>query len=331
MPQLSKDFVEVVDAIVAFDIESDLIRTDQLGSEHDFSSSAPMFRGIQELFREVRKVSLEHYPDIYVKTWTENAGKLRTELHNIKNYSPGGTYNSRNRGQIAHRLELAYSECLKLFGSAIAIDVIRRFGTDEANTWKERIVKDQRQATEIVGELTQLRNEADLVVSRIRTAVSERGAWIHAGHFEGEAERHRKSRRIWLGGAVCLGLGVITVALLRIGEADAVPAMTMASAIQMNVPWLMLFTVLSFGLVWCGRGYRGASHNWIVNAHRANALTTFREFLEGTENNSTKDAVLLHAAQCVFSHQPSGFSDPKQEPAVAYAPLSPLSLTGRQD
>jgi len=61
-------------------------------------------------------------------------------------------------------------------------------------------------------------------------------------------------------------------------------------------------------------GLNRHNHNFVVNKHRQNALSTFQAFSEATINDpDTKNAILLQATQCIFSPQPSGFINKENE------------------
>ena len=53
-------------------------------------------------------------------------------------------------------------------------------------------------------------------------------------------------------------------------------------------------------------------HNKTLNQHRANALKTFLAFVEGTQDDRIKDAVLLQACQAAFKNRATGYE--KNEP-----------------
>ena len=72
----------------------------------------------------------------------------------------------------------------------------------------------------------------------------------------------------------------------------------------------MLFT----GTLWCGRIYRALLHQAATNKHRALSLQTFRAFVEATEDENVKDAVLLSATRAIFASIPTGFVDQKAVP-----------------
>ena len=94
--------------------------------------------------------------------------------------------------------------------------------------------------------------------------------------------------------------------------------LTTAQTIQLAVAKVILFSLLFSALVWTGRVYRSHQHNFVVNQHRQNALTSFETFAKAANDDQTKSAVLLQATNCIFSPQASGYADSAVE-----APGSP--------
>ncbi len=79
---------------------------------------------------------------------------------------------------------------------------------------------------------------------------------------------------------------------------------------------LIIFSVLFAALIWVGRIYRAHRHNYIINKHRQNALSTFETFVKAASDEQTKSAVLLQATQCIFSPQHSGYISKESEPST---------------
>ena len=59
--------------------------------------------------------------------------------------------------------------------------------------------------------------------------------------------------------------------------------------------------------IWCGKNYRATKHQESVNQHRKNSLSTFRAFVEATDDPTTKEAVLLETTRSIFAQSPSGY------------------------
>ncbi|MFC1693182.1 hypothetical protein ACFL1R_06730 [Candidatus Latescibacterota bacterium] len=78
-------------------------------------------------------------------------------------------------------------------------------------------------------------------------------------------------------------------------------------SIQFGIAKLVIFSVLYTATLWIGKIYKSQWHNYIVNKHRQNALSSFETFVEATSDEQTKNAVLLQATNSIFSPQNSGF------------------------
>lgn len=96
-------------------------------------------------------------------------------------------------------------------------------------------------------------------------------------------------------------------------DARGAAALTTAQSIQLGLAKLLLFSFLVGGIVWSGRVYRAHRHNYVVNKHRQNALSTFKTFVSSTQDQQTKNAVLLQATQCVFAPQVTGYITQENE------------------
>jgi hypothetical protein len=78
--------------------------------------------------------------------------------------------------------------------------------------------------------------------------------------------------------------------------------------LQFAIAKVILFTIGLSAAYWSARVYRSHRHNFIVNKHRANALTSFQEFVATAADQEVKNAVLLQTTSCIYAPQPTGFS-----------------------
>jgi hypothetical protein len=69
---------------------------------------------------------------------------------------------------------------------------------------------------------------------------------------------------------------------------------------------VIVFSLLLSGMLWVGRIYRAARHNYVVNKHRQNALRTFETFVKSADPQ-IKSAVLLQTTGCIFTAQNTGY------------------------
>lgn len=83
--------------------------------------------------------------------------------------------------------------------------------------------------------------------------------------------------------------------------------------IQLAVAKLILFSLLYFAIVWCGKNYRAHQHNAVINKHRRNALRTFQAFAKAASDEQTNNAVLLKATEAIFLPGTSGYISGESE------------------
>lgn len=159
-------------------------------------------------------------------------------------------------------------------------------------------------------ELDALRKESDEILVRIRDASARETANRQAVNFEAAADAHRQSSTYWLGISLLLSSMIIVSAVLAMvyGQGPPLPqsGWMMAANLSHFAARFLAISVVSFLLVAAIRNYRAAKHNQVTNDHRAKALKTFHE-LRDAASGQVADAVLLHAAQAMFSTQSSGY------------------------
>lgn len=169
------------------------------------------------------------------------------------------------------------------------------------------------EAEELSKFITNARSEAERALAAVKEQAAEAGVSTNAQIFVGDAQKHNSASKAWL---------KATIVMAAITFADAVAALITAfvyhptglsATIQYVVSKLLVLSTLAFVVLWCARNYKSQKHNETLNKHRANALMTFRAFVEGTLDNRVKDAILLQAAQAAFSGRPTGFDTAEKE------------------
>lgn len=63
----------------------------------------------------------------------------------------------------------------------------------------------------------------------------------------------------------------------------------------------------------CINKYKTTQHNFTVNTHKANSLKAALTFMDKTSDTRIHDKIILHAANAIFSHQPTGYNDKTPE------------------
>lgn len=289
-----------------------LIRTSELGTALDFRSGVPVFERTLRLFRDLKEANLDNVPLSFLIPLKQSTDEAVTAFQQIQQFSPAGQNNpAQIRDQLINTVENQYQNHFARISPVIAYSV--RKGTDfEQLERNARTTLDELQRVRIDTEKNgkALVAEAQASLEQVRRAAAEVGVAQHAVHFKEEADRHKTNSAIWL-----VTTGILAGATLLYGAWNVWYYMTHTTdytinqSIQVAIAKLVIFGVLYYAVVWCGRTYRAQMHNYVINQHRQNALSTFETFVKAASDAQVKDAVLMQATQSIFAPQHSGFSE----------------------
>ena len=315
-----------LEQLTKIDPES-LVRGDELGQALSFREGLPYFRRVLRLFSDLAQANLDTVPYTHLEQLSQAAEQANSQFSEIQQFSLQA--HPQNPGEARDGLINNVRDQYDFWFSQVTptISYSVRKGTDF-----EQLEQDARKQAEQVEQIgTELQSkgleivaEAQVVLDQVRRAAQEVGVVQHAAQFNDEADQHKTSAQKWLNAAIWLAIPtasltfgnvVVHVVLIYLGK---LPALTTAQTIQLAVAKIIFFSLLFSALVWVGRVYRSHQHNFVINRHRQNALTSFETFAKAANDDQTKSAVLLQATNCIFSPQVSGYVDSPTE-----APNSP--------
>jgi hypothetical protein len=305
-----KELNAALEALNKIEPES-LVRAEVLGKDLSFEAGLPVFRRTLGLFRDLSESNLDNVPFETLNQLHIQASQALALFQQIKTFSiqqnPTNPVQARDSliQQLRDRWHTDYSVVTPHIAYAI------RRGTDFDVLEREArgtLALQKQLAGEFKTEKDRILAEMQSALDRVRQAAAEAGVAQHAIHFKDEAEFHKRQSRWWLSATIAFGLATIGYALYSLGpELNDLTATTLPRAVQLVVPRLVVIFVLTFGLVWSTRNFAASRHNFVVNRHRQNALSSFETFVKGAGDPQTKEAVLLQATQSIFTPQDSGF------------------------
>lgn len=169
------------------------------------------------------------------------------------------------------------------------------------------------ESEEFSKKLVQYEKDANKALGAVKEQAAEAGVSSNAHIFLKDSENHKKIAKNWLISTIVLtSITVLTAIGFVIISFYYTPAST-ASAIQYGVSKLILLSTMSFGIYWCAKNYKSTKHNETLNKHRANALMTFRAFVEGSTDIKVREVILLQAAQAAFVNRSTGYENTEKE------------------
>lgn len=152
--------------------------------------------------------------------------------------------------------------------------------------------------------------EANGLIAGLRSTSAELGVSKHATFFEKEASGHESHARSWLWATIFSITALVAFALYTLflyKDKDLAPS-TITEMLQLNIGKIMIFAAGMFLAVHCARMYSAHRHNFVINRHRQNALSTYTALVQAASDVSNRDIVLVKAAESIFDLQPTGYS-----------------------
>lgn len=308
----------ILDKLNAID-PNQLVRADVLGRELSFESGLPVFQRTLGLFRDLSQCNLENVPFEMLQQLTTYAQQALGQFEQIQKFSV--EQNPSNPKQVRDTLISQQRDQWNGYYNAITPHIaysVRR-GTDF-----DTLEREARGALALVKQIsTDARTDKDKIIAdmqgaleKVRQAAAEAGVAQHAFHFKQEADSYSKQSFVWLGSTILLGLGTVTYALYSLGYQLHEVALSAPTGrlLAVALSRLIAISILSTGIVFCARNYFAIRHNFVINRHRQNALSTFETFVKAARDDQTKDAVLVQATRSIFAPQTSGYLKGESEP-----------------
>ena len=290
-----------------------LRRPDKWGDEFDLTNAGRSIRIALKIANELDGLPLQELPEAVAENMAVRLGEIGGILTRIKGYSVAQS--DTRPIDFKNEVETGLRDQIELF-------------LNEVGLWLTFLKVDSRddeklreEAKSIQTEMKGLLNDAKVqrqstneeiksILESLRQASGEAGVSVHAHHFAKEVGRLSWVSWIWLGvtgflmAALVLFLWAYAPEIVSAGASSA----QMAGAVSTK---LSIAAVLLTSVLWCGRMYKAVEHRRAVNRHKELALKTFKTFVDATDVEQTKDAVLLAATNSIFDNVPTGLVDQK--------------------
>lgn len=277
-----------------------------------FEELQPAIAPMLDACRKLLDAPLSELPLPLLRQALEGVGQLITRLNELRNYdlhaiSTANRNPVHERQQLLNNFDGAENHIWNHLGPAAAyLNALQhQHSASEVSAAASQVLADAAKAS---SEATKLKAELEAIVKASRDAAGGIGASRHATLFAAEATEHRTAATTWLRLTAGMAALSLIAVLSNLVLAYKLPLLSGAMVAQVAIAKVLLFSLLLSATVWCGRSYRAAKHNEVVNRHRQNALSSFEAFVEAASDEQTKNAVLLHASQSIFLPQHSGFA-----------------------
>lgn len=148
-------------------------------------------------------------------------------------------------------------------------------------------------------------------INKIVQAAKEASASVGVAHFTAdfiaEANTMEEQARTWLIATATLGFAALISAIyFLLAEPNL---SSIANAIQYVSSKILILVLLITATLWCGNLYKAAKHQATANKFKGNALKTFQAFINATDDDGVRDAVLIETTRAIFSESATGYID----------------------
>ncbi len=288
------------------------VRTEQLGQQLDFSAWESSFSDLTQMASQLSSTEWSRLPQRAQTAASDALIEIIDVLMAIRRFR--ADEGRERRDQIAAEFESrldAFKEVALPYGGYLLW---------ESSGGDERILTVLQEAEQKLqsistgeGEIEKKKAEVDSVLESARSAAAETGVNQEAKTFDKAANRDERRSLLWLVMSALLLGATIGVAYLLVDVWDTDGEIKDAAILQKVLAKTIALAVLSYATITVVRLYRSNAHLAAVNRHRADALSTFKTFVDGTESSEIKDKVLLVAANAAFGQTPTGLIGDKGE------------------
>lgn len=286
-----------------------LVRTEELGRQLDFSKGTVVFERVLGLFKSLKEANLDNVSHQTLTNLASQAEDANGRFRQIKDFNANQGNPAGTRDSLIQSLGDHYHHYFENISPIVAYAVRR--GTDF-----ERLETEARQSVtalqsfrlEQEQKATVMLADIQSTLDKVRRAAAEVGVAQHSIHFKEQADEHLARGKKWLIATVIFGAVTLLYAI-AVGVYYIVwnPQVTPGLAVQLGIAKLFVFSVLYFATLWSAKLFKSHWHNYVVNKHRQNALSSFETFVKAAADDQTKNAVLVQATKSIFSQVHSGF------------------------
>jgi len=287
---------------------SALARTEDLSRDINFSEAVPHFEDMLEIVKQLKDRDVTRLGYAQLNQIVTACTQLKNFIEQVNVF----TLNQNTPADVCKTLittiKNAYDTIMEPLTLPLAFTATQ--ATDYAKI--EREAKGYHatmkgEADTFVAMLEKYKIDAEKALSAVKEQAAEAGVSTNAQIFLKDSTSHSLVAINWLKATITVSTITFLVAAGFVVLSFFYTPPTTAATIQYVVSKIILLSTLSFAMYWCAQNYKSHKHNETSNKHRANALMTFRAFVEGADDSRIKDAVLMHAAQAAFSNRQTGY------------------------
>ncbi len=291
-----------------------LARTEELSRDINFSDAVPFFEEMIDIAKQLNQRSIDRLALNQINQIIAACTDLKNLIKKVNEFTLNQNTPADVCKAIIQEIKNAYDAIMEPLTVPLAFTATQ--ATDYAKI--EREAKGyhatmREEADAFKKMLESYKVDAEKALQAVKAQAAEAGVATNAQIFLTDSESHTKAAKKWLTATIWASIITLVVAVIFVLISFKYKPESTAVAIQYVVSKVILLSTLSFGIFWSARNYKSSKHNETLNKHRANALMTFRAFVEGSGDPQIKEAILLQAAQAAFVNRPTGYDAQEKE------------------
>lgn len=289
----------------------ELPREVQLGSAFNMKDAVPPAAAIVDLFNRLGITALDDFPDNFLNAVMSQSDAAYNLLKQAMDFTADIDNPKGVRQQIISSLKTTYTDYFTNLHPLIAYSLHRSADFSRLDSLARSTLQGiQDEVGKTRGEMKGYQEDAQRILETIRKVAAEEGVTQQAAHFRAEADAHDAKAETWrkTTGKWAWGVAAFAVVSLALHKIPFLHPESAYETVQLAISKILIFGVLGYMLSLAAKNFLSHRHNAIVNRHRQNALMTHRALVDGTGDSSARDAVMMQAASCIFSAQPTGYA-----------------------
>ena len=326
--------VESLTRMQNFDVNL-LPREAELGKSFSFSDAVAPASRLVDLFNRLPVSALDDFGKTQLDQLEKQAAACYNIFDQILNFDATQGEAHATKKALTLKIINAYQGTFNIMFPLVGYSLYKTADFQRLETdARAALQKIKDESEKITEELEKQKTDADTALEEIRKVAAEQGVTQQAIYFKNEADENDTKAEEWRSKTIKIAwlLGVFAVLSLFIHKIPGMNPGSTYETIQLAISKILIFAVISYVLFLSAKNFLSHKHNSIVNRHRQNALLTYKTLVEATgENQQASDAVLIHAAACIYSPQPTGYmgssSDSQSTKSVIELLSKPLSMS----
>ena len=274
------------------------------------------FEMVFELMEDLSKCRFDRIPNHLIEPIQQHLDIYKNIFEKAKSLNlKDDSSPKKSRDQIVLKIESRYSGFFEAASKVISF--ANQTGTDF-----KQIEKEAKQSLESVKTQAEKKNkqienklqEANSILDSMRSASAETGVSQNAIHYSNAQKDHAKRAGKWYKWGAGLLIALI-IAVIGAGISFVCFKKSGPSVFgYLEITTVIVFSLWVYAINFCNKNFHAEKHNEMINANKAKTLTTFRSFVEATEDENIKNQVLFHASISAFSNPSTGFGKNQSPP-----------------